>query len=548
MSSDDEASVTEPIRVLFVDDEQRLVEVAARFLEDLRESFVVVTETSASDALDRLDHEGVPDCIVSDYRMPGLDGLEFLEAVREEHSKVPFVLSTGKGSEEVASEAISAGVTDYLRKDTGTDQYAVLANRIENAVAQRRAERALAERERRLAAQRDELATFDRINAVIQGIIRNLVAAATRDEIEHTICERLAASELYEFAWIAERGAGGDLAVRTGAGIDDTDGVDVATDGEAVAEPAARALETGGVQVLDPADGSIVEDEAATDHEHRSAAAIPLSYENVVYGVLAVYSTRRDAFSEREQSGFAVLGEIAGFAINAAQNMRLLLSDTAVALELHVPDGSGFATRLTERLDCRYSLDGVVPGADGTLLQYIVVDGVAPERVLDAADESDLVASARLVSERETGSVFELAITDSPVNTLIEVGGTVQEFTAEDGEARVVAEIATDADVRTVVDGFEAAYPGAELLSKRTVELPLRTEGTFRQTLDERLTQKQRSALRAAYFAGYYDWPRDSTAEQVAESMGITSPTLHNHLRKAQRELAAAFLENDPDA
>ncbi|EMA55485.1 bacterio-opsin activator domain-containing protein [Halococcus salifodinae] len=548
MSSDDEASVTEPIRVLFVDDEQRLVEVAARFLEDLQESFVVVTETSASDALDRLDHEGVPDCIVSDYRMPGLDGLEFLEAVREEHSKVPFVLSTGKGSEEVASEAISAGVTDYLRKDTGTDQYAVLANRIENAVAQRRAERALAERERRLAAQRDELATFDRINAVIQGIIRNLVAAATRDEIEHTICERLAASELYEFAWIAERGAGGDLAVRTGAGIDDTDGVDVATDGGAVAEPAARALETGGVQVLDPADGSIVEDEAATDHEHRSAAAIPLSYENVVYGVLAVYSTRRDAFSEREQSGFAVLGEIAGFAINAAQNMRLLLSDTAVALELHVPDGSGFATRLTERLDCRYSLDGVVPGADGTLLQYVVVDGVAPERVLDAADESDLVASARLVSERETGSVFELAITDSPVNTLIEVGGTVQEFTAEDGEARVVAEIATDADVRTVVDGFEAAYPGAELLSKRTVELPLRTEGTFRQTLDERLTQKQRSALRAAYFAGYYDWPRDSTAEQVAESMGITSPTLHNHLRKAQRELAAAFLENDPDA
>ncbi|EMA46995.1 bacterio-opsin activator domain-containing protein [Halococcus saccharolyticus] len=549
MSSDDEESVTEPIRVLFVDDEERLVEFAARFLEDLREAFVVVTETSAEAALDRLDREGAPDCIVSDYRMPGIDGLEFLETVREEHSKVPFVLSTGKGSEEVASEAISAGVTDYLRKDTGTDQYAVLANRIENAVAQRRAERALAERERRLAAQRDELATLDRINAVIQGIIRNLVAAATREEIEHTICERLAASELYEFAWIAERGTGGDLAIRTGAGIDDTDDVHVATDGGAVAEPAERALETGGVQVLEATDGSIAEEhEAATDHEHRSAAAIPLSYENVVYGVLAVYSTRRDAFSEREQSGFAVLGEIAGFAINAAQNMQLLLSDTAVALELHVPDGSAFATNLTERLDCQYSLDGVVPGADGTLLQYVVVDGVAPDRVLDVADESDLVAEARLVTEREAGGVFELAITDSPVSTLVEVGGTVQEFTAEDGEARVVAEIATDADVRTVVDAFEAAYPGAELLSKRTVELPLRTEGTFRQSLDERLTQKQRSALRAAYFAGYYDWPRDSTAEQVASSMGITSPTLHNHLRKAQRELAAAFLENDPDA
>lgn len=545
MSSDAEESATEPIRVLFVDDEQRLVEVAARFLEDLRETFVVVTETSASDALDRLDHEGVPDCIVSDYRMPGLDGLEFLEAVREGYPDVPFVLSTGKGSEEVASEAISAGVTDYLRKDTGTDQYAVLANRIENAVAQRRAEQALAERERRLAAQRDELATLDRINAVVQEIIRTLVAAATRDEIEHTICERLAASELYEFAWIGERDTGGDLAIRAGAGAD---GIHVATDGGAVVEPAARALKTGAVEVLGRADEPAgAEREAAIDHENSSAAAIPLSYENVIYGVLVVYTSRPDAFSEREQSGFGVLGEIAGFAINATQNMQLLLSDTAVALELRVPDGPAFATHLTERLDCRYSLDGVVPGADGAILQYVVVEGVAPDRVLDVADESDLVAAARLVTERGSGGVFEFATTDSPVSTLLEVGGTVQEFTAEDGEARVVAEIATDTDVRTVVDAFEAVYPGAELLSKRTVELPLRTEGTFRQSMDERLTQKQRSALRAAYFAGYYDWPRDSTAEQVASSMGITSPTLHNHLRKAQRKLTAVFLENDPD-
>lgn len=43
-------------------------------------------------------------------------------------------LFTGKGSEEVASEAISAGVSDHLQKESGTDQYAILANRIENLV------------------------------------------------------------------------------------------------------------------------------------------------------------------------------------------------------------------------------------------------------------------------------------------------------------------------------------------------------------------------------------------------------------------------------
>ncbi len=51
------------------------------------------------------------------------DGIEFLEAVREGHRDLPFILYTGKGSEEVASDAISAGVTDYLQKGSGTDQY-----------------------------------------------------------------------------------------------------------------------------------------------------------------------------------------------------------------------------------------------------------------------------------------------------------------------------------------------------------------------------------------------------------------------------------------
>ena len=545
MSSNVGGDVTDPVRVLFVDDEERVVEFAARYLADLREGFGVVTETSAADALDRLDRERTPDCIVSDYRMPEMDGIAFLERVREDHSEIPFILMTGKGSETVASEAISVGVTDYLRKDTGTDQYTMLANRIENAVAQRRAEQALAERERRLAAQRDELATLDRINAVIQEIVRELAAAATREEIEQTVCERLAGSELYGFAWIAERGANGDLAMRTGAGIDDDLGV--ATDGGAATEPAERAFETGAVETLDATDEPIAEGSpAATDHEHRSVAAIPLDHESVVYGVLTVYAARRNAFSERERSGFAVLGEIAGFAINATQNAQLLLSDTAVALELSVTDGSAFAVELTDRLDCGYSLEGVVPGAEGTVLQYVAVDGAAPDRVLDVADESALVTGARLVTERETGGVFEFAVTDSPVSVLTEVGGTVRECTAENGTARVVAEIATDTDVHTVIDAFEASYPGSELLSKRTVELPLRTEGTFRRALDERLTQKQRAALRAAYFAGYYDWPRESTAEQVANSIGVTSPTLHKHLRKAQRELVRSFLEDDP--
>ena len=132
----------ETTRVLHVDDEPSFGELVTSFLEREEESFEVITETCVEDGLDRLQQNSI-DCVVSDYDMPEADGLEFLDEVQESHPETPFILFTGKGSEEIASTAITRGVTDYLQKAGGTEQYEVLANRIRNSVNRHRTSREL---------------------------------------------------------------------------------------------------------------------------------------------------------------------------------------------------------------------------------------------------------------------------------------------------------------------------------------------------------------------------------------------------------------------
>ncbi|GCF12588.1 hypothetical protein Harman_05230 [Haloarcula mannanilytica] len=129
------------IRTLVVDDSDFFAEMTADTLTQ-QHDIDSVAANSADEALDRLDAEGF-DCVVSDYEMPEMDGLELLESIRETNSSIPFILLTGRGDEETASAAIKAGVADYLLKLEVVEdkQYGRLANRIENVVSQERTRR-----------------------------------------------------------------------------------------------------------------------------------------------------------------------------------------------------------------------------------------------------------------------------------------------------------------------------------------------------------------------------------------------------------------------
>jgi len=125
------------ISVLHVDDDPAFADLTADALSEHEAQITVETAMNASEGRDRLAANSF-DCIVSDYEMPGKNGIEFLETIREKYPDLPFILYTGRGSEAVASDAIATGVTDYLQKESGTSQYTILANRIRNAVEKRR--------------------------------------------------------------------------------------------------------------------------------------------------------------------------------------------------------------------------------------------------------------------------------------------------------------------------------------------------------------------------------------------------------------------------
>ena len=130
------------ISLLYVDDEPDLLDLCKLFLEREGE-FSVTIVTSAREGLQILA-EGMIDAIVSDYQMPGMDGIEFLKQVRKDFKDIPFILFTGKGREEVVIEAIENGADFYLQK--GGDpraQFSELSHKIRQAFRRKKAEEEL---------------------------------------------------------------------------------------------------------------------------------------------------------------------------------------------------------------------------------------------------------------------------------------------------------------------------------------------------------------------------------------------------------------------
>jgi len=132
--------MTVPVQVLYVYSDPAGVDRLEGALSRAGGEYRVEHAASAEDALDMFAIRPY-DCLVAEYDMPGTSGLELLETVREEYPDLPFVLFTDSGSEAVASAAISAGVTEYIRRDASSEPYDQLARTLADVVERARTPR-----------------------------------------------------------------------------------------------------------------------------------------------------------------------------------------------------------------------------------------------------------------------------------------------------------------------------------------------------------------------------------------------------------------------
>jgi len=518
--------------------------LASPQLDEQEEELELVHESRLEDGLDRLD-EQPQDVVLLDLDLPDSQGLETLERVVDRTETVPVVVLTGLRDREVGLEALRRGAEEYLVKDEINAD--LLVRSVYHAI-ERKA------RERQLERHREQLAALNQLNGVVREITDAVIDQSTREEIERTVCEALADSASYEFAWIGELDAATDeFELRAEAGVEGyLDEVTITADEDDPhgRGPTGRAFRAREIHVT----RDIEEDyeyepwrEYVRERGAYSSAAIPIVHEGTIYGVLNVYAARPDAFADREREVIGQLGEIVGHAIAAVERKRALLSDEVIEANFRVENV--FAEfDVDDRTDDEIRLEQVVPAGGDEYLAY----GSTPadnEDVLEAlVDVLPAWESVRIVDDELDRLRFEIRFGEPSVQAAVAThGGYVEAATIEGGDFHLAVQLPHGADVRQIVDVVQESYPTAELRAQRQVSRDDGGTSRMVSAFHDDLTDRQRTVVETAYYAGYFEWPRDSSGEEIAESLDIAPATFSQHLRTAENRIFAALFQDSDE-
>ncbi|KAA9396526.1 hypothetical protein Har1130_17880 [Haloarcula sp. CBA1130] len=245
---------------------------------------------------------------------------------------------------------------------------------------------------------------------------------------------------------------------------------------------------------------------------------------------------------------FAELGLAVGDAINAAENRRTLASDEVTRLEFRLDGTDDPLVSLSAALECTVELDRVGDGGDGDCAAYVTMLDCEPDAVAAHARDAPGIERSEVLCAGDERCAVRLTLDDAVVTTLARYGAAVQSQTVTEGSGRLVVDIALSNDVRSIVEAVQSTYPDLDLVAQHEREPDAAAETKLRTAFGESLTDRQLEAAQTAYFAGFFEWPRDASGEEVAATMGINQSTFTQHLRAAERKLFAGLFDRTDDA
>lgn len=391
-----------------------------------------------------------------------------------------------------------------------------------------------------------QLDALNQLNRLVHEIQRAAVKQSSREEIERLVCDRIVERDTYAFAWIGRVDLRAETAVPAArAGEDDGRPAAIEADGDAVPlGPGAEAIRTREPNVVP----DIATDDAfapwrdtAFDREHRSMAAIPMVHEETVFGVLFVYADEVAAFGPDVQRVLGSFGETLGHAIAAANRKQALLGRRVTVAQLQLEGYVGRVAPDAANVG-RVVITRAIPTGDGSYLAYGEAPTDAEAGLRTLVEETEKFEDLS-VAETGDGVRFEIRVTESALLSRVTgYGGRVTKAVLDDADLVATIELPPTVELATVADAIGSDAPNADVLlnqrrtATRTIDEP--------DALPDDLTDRQRTALETAYFGGFFEWPRERNGEELAEKLGIASPTFQEHLRAGLRKTVATAFDD----
>jgi len=394
-------------------------------------------------------------------------------------------------------------------------------------------------RSEQLKAERSNLKHLvDRVEGLITAVMDDVMNADSRATIQQAVVDRLATVDAYRFAWVAEFDLRDETLRPAALSADRETDLAISLDAD---DPVALAARTEEIQFEAAGVGATHSELAEADV--TSVAAVPLVAGESLYGVLTVYADTVDVFDPRERAVLGAVGQAVATAIDATETSRLLTADNVTELELQIRDDDIFFVSLSRELGCRMEYGGSVASDEETVM-FFLVESDDPSTVCAVAGDHPAVSAATHVSTAESTALFEFTVADPPVVSLLaDRGAETRDIVVTPDQARFTVTLPSTTETRSIVEQVRDHYPTTDLLSVRERDEPPVSRQAFLGDLEDRLTNRQLTALRKGYLGGFFDWPRDVSGEELAESMDICPSTFHQHLRAGERKLLTAVFE-----